>query len=91
MCKFATVGKYDVGIAQTYSGWNVSTFTVNGKKVKVYKSVNTRTLAEAQKEFTRQKRLLTGQEVRKRPTATKKPIKRKTFDMFGFKKNNSWF
>jgi len=57
MYKSAKIGKNKyVGLAQTFKGWNVSTFTVNRNRVRKIESVNTRTLANAMKEFTRQKR-----------------------------------
>jgi len=48
-----------VGIAQTGAGWNVSTWTTRGNRVTTHKSVNTRTLQQARKQFTIQKRRFT--------------------------------
>jgi hypothetical protein len=58
MYKIATVGKKKVAIAQTGAGWNVSTYSVSGNRVTSYANKNTRTLANAKKEFTRQKKKL---------------------------------
>ena len=58
MYKRAKIGNKYVGIAQTGVGWNVSTWTMSGNRVRVYANKNMRTLADAQKEFTRQKRRL---------------------------------
>lgn len=61
-----------VGIAQTGIGWNVSTWTITSKnRVRTHASKNTRTLAEAKKEFTRQKR-----KFQKKPSKSKKPRKK---------------
>ena len=45
-----------VMISQTGPGWNVSTTTVKGNRVTTHARKDTRTLAMAKKEFTRQKR-----------------------------------
>ena len=58
MYSFARIGKKNIGLAQTYNGYNVSTFSVSGNRVKTYASKNTKTLANAKKEFTRQKKRL---------------------------------
>lgn len=55
-----------VGIAQTGSGWKVSTCFVKSGRVYTYVSKNTKTLANANKEFTRQKRRLIGSNSRRK-------------------------
>lgn len=59
-------GRY-VGIAQTGAGWNVSTWQGKGTKVGTFQSKNTKTLAEAKKEFTRQKSVYKAKETPQRP------------------------
>ena len=61
MYQMAAKGKYKegdkvVGIAQTGTGWNVSTWKVDGKKIHTYRTQRTKTLAGAKKLFTQQKR-----------------------------------
>lgn len=56
MYKQTTKNKKTVAIAQTGAGWNVSTYSVTGNRVYTYAQKNTRTLANAKKVFTQQKR-----------------------------------
>jgi hypothetical protein len=57
--KYQKIGNKVVAINQTGSGWNVSTYSVQGNKVRTYKQYNTTRLADAQKAYTMQKRTLT--------------------------------
>jgi hypothetical protein len=80
MYQMARKGNKDIGIAQTGRGWNVSTYTVNGNRVNIYQDKDMSTLAEARKEFTRQKRIAGGNEIRVRKPSTR----RKSSNSFGF-------
>ena len=81
MEKKAYIKGWNVGLSQQGVGWGVSTFKVKGKKVITKKRVdNVRTRALANKEFTKQKRMLQG----KKPIMRKASSRKKKLNIFGF-------
>ena len=80
MYKSVNIGGKTVGIAQTMRGWNVSTFTVTGNKVRTLKSANFKTLQDAQNEFKKQKDRLSKKKTN--VPLKKKPRKQKSWSAF---------
>jgi len=62
-----------VGIAQKFKGWNVSTYSVNGTRVKYFADKDVRTYPQADKEFDRQKSEFNKQKNMQRYGMLRKP------------------
>lgn len=78
--KYKKVGKNKyVEIAQTRTGWNVSTYSLNGNKVRTHTQKDTRTLAQANKEYTRQKMKYREQPKRRPVKRQSRPANRSVF------------
>ena len=78
--EYKQIGDKQIHIAQRMNGWNVSTWKNKGNKVQTLKDVNTNTLAEAKKEYTKQKRIASGKTpIRKKRTKRRAPKKQSGF------------